>query len=515
MTCASQAIPDELASLRQAAARLQAALSESQKENSLLRQKIDSLLRRLFGSSSEKIDPAQLQLLLQLAAGEAPAANASEAKPEGKKEEQKQDKTERPRKERVQRIPDNLPVVEQVIEPAEVVAAPQDWRHIGNEVSEQIDYNPGYVFRRKVIRRKYAHVSNPDQAPVIAALPDKLQERGIAGPGMLAHVVVSKFNDHLPLYRLEQIFGQRYKINIPRQTLGRWVELAADWLQLICEKIRCQVFSTGYVQVDETPVEYLSPGNGETRQGYLWTCCKPGGDAVYRWETSRAAECLERFVPESFKGVIQCDGYSAYSAFAARRQGIELAGCWAHVRRKFKEAFDNGCRRSGWIIRQLQHLYRIESELRHNKAGPKLREAVRSHQTRPIVERIKKAMLLFKNGRMSLPKSLLGQAMEYALGQWDKLLVFLGNGRVEADNNLVENAIRPTAIGKKNWLFVGEAGAGHRAAIIYTIIECCRRRKIDAFAYLRDVFTRLPGMKTSQIAELLPANWAKAAAAKP
>lgn len=513
MTCASQAIPDELASWRQAAERLQAALSESQKENSLLRQKIDSLLRRLFGSSSEKIDPAQLQLLLQLATGE--AANACEAKPGCKKEEQKQSKAERPRKDRVQRIPDDLPVVEQIIDPAEVLAAPQHWRHIGNEVSEQLDFTPGQFLRRKVIRRKYVHVSNPDQAPVIAALPEKLQERCMAGPGLMAHVTVSKFNDHQPLYRLEQIFAQRYKINIPRQTLGRWMELAADWLQLIYEKIYSEVFSSGYVQVDETPIEYLAPGNGKTKQGYLWTCCKPGGDAVYRWETSRAADCLERLVPASFKGVLQCDGYSAYSAFASRRQGIELAGCWAHVRRKFKEALDNGCRRSGWIIRQLQHLYRIESELRHNKAGPKLREAVRSHQTKPIVERIKKALLLFKNGRMCLPKTLLGQAIEYALGQWDKLQVFLSDGRVEADDNLVENAIRPTAIGKKNWLFIGEAGAGQRAAIIYTIIECCRRRKIDPFAYLRDVFTRLPTMKASQIAELLPANWAKAASAKP
>jgi hypothetical protein len=142
--------------------------------------------------------------------------------------------------------------------------------------------------------------------------------------------------------------------------------------------------------------------------------------------------------------------------------------------------------------RQLQHLYRIESRLREMKAGPKLRQAVWSHQSRPVLHRLHKALLLFKSGRLHLPQSLLGQAVDYAFGQWSTLEVYLQDGSIEIDNNLVENAIRPTAVGKKNWLFIGEAGAGQRGGIIYTIIESCRRRKIDPFAYLRDLLTRLP-----------------------
>ncbi len=494
--------PDELTSLRE-------LVSTLQKENSLLRQKIDALCRRIYGSSSEKIDAAQLELLLQLV-NSGQAVEAKTAAPAEKASE-----PVHPRQERSPRVPENLPVIEQVIEPQEVVEQPDRWRLIGQEVSEQLDYEPARFLCRRIIRKKYVHVSDPDRAPILAPLPEKLRERGVAGPGLLAHILVSKYCDHLPLYRQEQIFAQRHKINLPRQTLANWVELCADWLQPIYEQIRTGVMAGGYAQVDETPVAYLAPGNGQTKQGYLWTACRPGGDVFYRWETSRAAECLERLVPRDFKGVVQSDGYSAYGAFIKTRDGIKLAGCWAHARRKFHEALEQSPRPTGWIMRQIQNLYRIESVLRESNAGPKLREAVRSHQSGPIVERIKKALLLFKASRRHLPQSLLGQAIDYTLGQWATLEVFLRDGRVEVDNNLVENAIRPTAIGKKNWLFMGEAAAGQRGAIIYTLIETCRKRAIDPYAYLKDILTRLPNLKNTQITEITPAAWGKATKHKP
>ena len=180
------------------------------------------------------------------------------------------------------------------------------------------------------------------------------------------------------------------------------------------------------------------------------------------------------------------------------------------MRRKFHDALEQTPGRAGWLLRQIQHLYRIEARLRESQAGPVLRQSVRSHQSRPIVERLRKVLLHFKSSRRHLPQSLLGQAIDYALGQWTTLEVYLEDGRVEIDNNLVENAIRPTAIGKKNWLFIGEAGAGQRGAIIYTIIESCRRRKIDPYAYLRELLTRLPHMTNQQIPEVTPAAWAQA-----
>jgi hypothetical protein len=289
------------------------------------------------------------------------------------------------------------------------------------------------------------------------------------------------------------------------------VELAADWLKPIYEQIRTGVLAGGYVQVDETPIEYLEPGNGKTRQGYFWTFNRPGGESFFDWQTSRATACLESIIPSNFKGVLQCDGYSAYQSFAnGRGKTIELAGCWAHVRRKFYEAQEQSPKVAGWLLRQLQNLYRIEANLREHRAGPRLRQAVRAWQSRPIVERFQRALVRLKATGRYLPQSLLGQAIDYALGQWPTLEVFPKDGRIEIDNNLVENAIRPTALGKKNWLFIGDADAGQRSAIIYTVIENCRRRSLDPFSYLRDVLTRLPNMTNRQIPEVTPKAWAKA-----
>jgi len=198
---------------------LRSLVSTLQQENALLRQKVEALIRRVFGSSSERIDPAQLELLLQLAVGRTPA-------PEVPRAEVVRSRPSRP--PRAQRLPENLPVVEEVIDPEPALAAPQEWRLIGQEVSEQLDYEPARFLRRRIVRRKYVHTSDPDRAPIIAPLPEKLQERGVAGPGLLAHILVSKYCDHLPLYRQEQILAQRHKIHLPRQTLARWIELCAE-----------------------------------------------------------------------------------------------------------------------------------------------------------------------------------------------------------------------------------------------------------------------------------------------
>ena len=492
------------AELTEQLARCQLALAEARQENALLRQKVDLLVRRVFGSSSETLDRSQLELLLSLSPTPAVQTETELAVVPTC------EKAVVFRKERQNRLPENLPVVEEVIEPEPVKAQPEAWRCIGQEVSEQLDYEPARFLRRRTIRKKYVHRTDPDVAPVIAALPERLQARSLPAPGLLAQVLVSKYCDHLPLYRQEQIYARRHQVHLPRQTLARWVELAADWLQPIYENVRTGVMAGGSVQVDETPVDYLDPGHGRARQGYLWTGSRPGGDVFFRWETSRAAACLDNIVPVEFTGTVQCDGYSAYRAFANRRNNaIALAGCWAHVRRKFYEAKESSPRIAGWIVRQLQHLYRVEAELRNRKAGPQLRAAIRASQSRPIIARLERVLIKLKTNGRNLPQSLLGVAMDYALGQWRTLEVYLQDGRVEIDNNLVENAIRPTAIGKKNWLFIGEANAGQRSAIIYTLIETCRRRGIDPYAYLRDVLARLPRMTNHQIPEVTPAAWAK------
>jgi transposase len=437
-------IAAELSALRELVVTLKQALELSRQENNLLRQKIDSLVRRVFGASSEQLDRAQLELLLQL------PALAETITPVALVEEPKAS-VSRLRKDRAPRLPDNLPVVEEVIEPELVKGAPEQWRCIGQEVSEQLDYEPARFLRRRTIRKKYVSRVDLNRSPVIAPLPERLQDRSLPAPGLLAQILVAKYCDHLPLYRQEQIFIRRYGVHLPRQTLARWVALSADWLQPIYEHIRTGVMAGGYVQVDETPVNYLEPGHGRTRQGYLWTASRPRSDVFFHWETSRAAVCLDNVVPANFTGTLQSDGYAAYLVLANGRGGpIELAGCWAHVRRKFYEAIEFSPKIAGWIVRQIQHLYQVEAGLREHRAGPQLRAAVRAHQSRPVVERLQRALIKLKTSGRHLPQSPLAGAIEYSLGLWHTLTVYLADGRVEIDNNLVENAIRPTAIGKKN-----------------------------------------------------------------
>jgi transposase len=484
-------------------------------ENRLLRQKVDLLIRQLFGRKSEKLDPNQLELLLSgLEEGEVPGKPEASAAHEELVEEKGSSRRRSTDEGRRPRIPENLPVIEEVIDPEPVRACPEAWRRIGAEVSEQLDYEPGHFFRRRTVRPKYVKRADREAPPIVAPLPPKLIEGGIAAPGLIAQIVTQKYADHLPLYRQEQIFDRRYGVEIPRQTMVRWMEVAADWLRPIYQKMHEEMFAGVYLEVDETPVKYLVPGSGKAQQGYFWAYRVPGGDTLFDWQKGRSHGCLLSFVPESFGGVIHCDGYRAYRTFARKRDGVRLAGCWAHARRKFIEAFEIGESpgQAGWLLRQIQHLYRIEGRLQNSRAGPALREAVRQSQSRPIARRIHRALFRLKARGKILPKSLLGKALAYTLGQWEMLEVYLEDGRVQIDNNLVENAIRPTAIGKKNWLFIGAEGAGWRSAVLYSIVESCRYRGIEPFEYLRDVLTRLPSMTNWQIAEVTPQAWAKAKA---
>lgn len=481
-------------------------------ENRLLREKLNLVIRQLFGKKSERLDPAQLELLLSdLEQSDEPGKPKASTAPDELLEAEPR-KKRKAGGHRAPRVPEHLPVNETVIEPEEVKAHPSQWRRIGEEVTELLDYKPGCFLRQRTVRPKYVRVDDKEAPPITAPLPPRLIEGGIATAGLLAQITISKYCDHLPLYRQEQIFNQRHGVKIPRQTMVRWIEHVADWLKPIHEEIRLEMFAGGYVQVDEVPVKFLQPGSGKAQQGYLWTYREPGGNTLFDWNAGRGHECIGKIVPFDFEGILQCDGYSAYPAFAKTRAGkIELAACLAHIRRKFYQAYEVGesVQRASWVLRQIQQLYRIESELRESRAGPALRQSVRSSQSRMIIERLHKALYRFKSSKLHLPKSQMGNAIDYALGQWDQLVVFLEHGQVEIDNNLVENAVRPTAIGRKNWLFIGSEEAGWRTAVIYTIIESCRNHGIEPLEYLKEVLTRLPSMTNWQVKELTPAAWSK------
>jgi len=493
-------LQQQVSSLQRTLEQTRQALEQSRRENSVLRQKLDALARRFFGQKSEQLNAAQLELLLH---GLVESAIAEE------KEEPPARPAPRPVSSSSQRIrtPDHLEVVRQVIEPELVQAEPDQWKKIGEEISRRLDYQPGKFFWQETVRPKYVRLSQRELPPVIAPAPAQVADHSLAAPGLLAQILVAKYCDHLPFYRQEQIFRQRHGVFISRQQMVQWTGQSVRLLSAISDFLKKQLRQSGYVQVDETPVRYQDPDlPGRCGQGYLWVASVPGRGVVYEWHASRAAGCLDSLLGSGYQGKLQSDGHSAYPAFV-KNKAIELFGCWAHARRGFFEAQEQAPTVAGWFLHQIGQMYGWEKQLRLSRAGPALRQAHRRAHSRMVVERCYRA--LHRLRPRYLPQSPLGHAITYALNQWPTLQRFLDNGEVEIDNNLVENAIRPTALGKKNWLFFGSEEAGQRSAVIYTLIENCRRHGVEPYTYLKDVLERLPRTTNQEVGQLTPLHWQK------
>lgn len=491
----------------QLVAQLQARVDELETWNAKLTYEMQCLLRARFGSKSEQLDPRQMELLLGLKPTEPPAEDDAPSAPT--------QASRRRSRRRAPRLPEDLPTEEHILDPEEVEDSPDDFEKIGEEVTQELGYVAPLYFRRLFIRRKYVRKADRAQPPLIADLPPRLIPGSYASPELLTDITIKKYNDHLPLYRQEQILRTRYGIELSRKTMCDWVERVAWWLKPIYNHIRDQLRCSDYLQIDESPIRYCQAEGGGSAQGYVWVYHRPGGDVLFEWHTGRGADCLKEML-DDFGGTVQSDGYSAYQSYArirakqiaqgASKAPIELAACWAHARRKFYDAQEESPTQAGWMLRHIQNLYAIEKRLREQQLGPDYRAAVRTAQSAMIVVRIKKMLQMKLSAHR--PTSQMGKAIGYTLSLWPQLTRFLQDGRLEIDTNLVENAIRPTAVGKKNWLFIGAPDAGERAAIIYTLLENCKREGINAQEYLLDVLRRLPSMTNQQTEQLTPANWA-------
>ncbi len=336
-------------------------------------------------------------------------------------------------------------------------------------------------------------------------MPPQPIAQGMVGPGLLAEILVNKYEFHQPLFRQEKIFRQQFGVELSRKTMGDWVRQAAELLKPVYRVIREDLQRGSYLQADETPIRYLDPDvKGQSQKGWLWAYSRPGGDVLFEWQLSRSREGPEEFL-KNFKGRLQTDGYGVYESLAKERKGeLTLVACWAHCRRNFHEALAES-KLAAWFVRQIGLLYATEKCLRDKIAGPKLRSAVRAWQSRPALERLRRAMELVR--RRALPEGLLGSAIDYALKRWEALTRFVDDGVLEIDSNLVENSIRPSALGKKNFLFIGHPEAGERSAVIYTLLGSCRRHGINPFDYLKDLFTRLPATKITEITQFTPSAW--------
>ena len=465
-------------------------------ENRLLRQKLDQYIRHYFGGQrNEGLDKNQLELLLQglpnVIVSPPPESKATTISHNGGAHPVRRMLAE-----------DRLETHETVIEPEEVQAHPEGWKKIGEERTSQLDWVAPKIIKRVLIRPRYVKA----ERFAIAPLPPQPIEQGMVGPSLLAQILVSKYEYHQPLYRQEKMFHQQFGVDLSRKTMGWWVEQAANLLKPVYRSIREDLVRGSYLQADETPIRFLDPDvKGKSQRGYLWAYSRPGGDVLFEWRVSRSRAGPEEFL-KNFRGKLQTDGYSAYESLAKARGDLTLIGCWAHARRGFHEALAE-TRLAAWFVRQIGHLYAVEKQLRGQKAGPALRQAMRVWQAQPVLARLHRAMELIR--RRTLPQGLLGQAIDYTLKRWEALMRFLDDGVLEIDNNLIENLIRPSALGKKNYLFFGHPEAGERSAVIYTLLGSCRRHGVNPFDYLKDLFASLPAAKITQIKEFTPAAWAK------
>lgn len=399
-----------------------------------------------------------------------------------------------------------LELVTERLEPEEKVCphCGKDKCEIGCEKSQRFEYVPAKIIRHEIIRPKLACPCGQG-AVSIAPLPPTPVEKGYPGPGLIAQVMLAKYDDHLPLYRQEQQF-RRLGVNFPRQMLCNWVEHGATWLQPVVRQMKSELLAGDYLQVDETPVKVMDPEvKGKCATGYLWLAGRPGGDVIFEFHPGRGKEYAQQLVGE-FTGYLQRDGYGVYGAMAKEDPTrFKPVGCMAHARRKLIEALDHQPTQSQWLVGEMRKLYFIERHARQESMTPEQRQELRQKLAAPILTGMKSRLEEIRP--TVLPQSPLGKAVNYALAEWEALNRYLQDGRLEIDNNLTENALRPSCVGKKNYLFFGHPDAGWRSAVIYSVIVSCRRRGIEPWIYLRDLMRRLPAAKNHEIPDLVPARW--------
>lgn len=461
------------------------------------KRQLDSYKRMLFGRKSERfipIDSIQLSLFEEQI-----------AKIEKEVEKQtityQREKKQAPKSKPVRSaIPSHFPRVEQIIEPDNI---PQGAVKIGEEVTEFLEVKPLTVYVKRIVRPKYAL---PKEAGVIIAeLPSQPIPKGNAGASLLSFILICKFIDHLPLYRIIQIF-KRQQLKISKSTIGGWVAQSSDLLRPLYNTFKEKFLENApYVQVDESPMKVQDRQKKKTtHQGYMWVYRNPLKNSVlFDYHKGRGKTIPETFLRD-FNGTLQTDGYKVYQNL--KTQGnITLLGCMAHARRYFEKALDNDPTRAEHVLLLMQQLYKMERKIRERQVNTKTIKRYRMLYALPILNKIE-AYMKTEEPKL-LPKSSISIAMRYTLNIWKNLKQYIYDGSYEIDNNNIENAIRPLAIGRKNYLFAGSHDAAQNHAIMYTFFANCKTHNINPQEWLSDVLNRIAEHKANKLSELLPQNW--------
>jgi len=519
MPAVSAPLPTDVEALQQLVVQLSAdlrakelALTTERLETEKLRVELARLKRLKFGRSSEKLDGIIAQLELRLE--EMEAASSPTPEPPPRPESEIQPPPGEPAKPVRRPLPDHLPREDLVHAPAG--ACPHCGgvlRTLGEDVTETLEYVPA---RFKVVRHVRPKLScRSCEAITQAPMPAMPIERGRPGPGLLAHVLVSKYADHLPLYRQAEIYA-RDGVDLDRSTLAGWVGQACWLLQPLVESLHQELMASPVLHGDDTPVPVLAPGSGKTKTGRLWVYARdprPHGGAappaaVFHYSPDRKGVRPQVHLG-TFTGFLHADGYPGFDALYAAPLGgtprVVEVGCWAHVRRKFHDlVVAHKYPVAEEALRRIGRLYAVEAEVRGQP--PEERRHARQARAGPLLEELRP---WFETSKAKLSqKSALAGAITYALSRWPALTRYLEDGRLEIDNNIAERAIRGVALGRKNWLFAGSDAGGDRAAALYSLIETAKLNGLDPEAYLADVLTRIAAHPINRIARLLPWNWA-------
>jgi transposase len=460
-----------------------------------LKQQLNQLLKLLNGFKSERfsksVDVHNQPTLFDL-------EQTSEVIPE--KESVSYTRAKKKHQDRNE-LPEHLPVKEVIIEPEEDTTG---LVKIGEEISETLEYTPASLIKRRTIRPKYAKADG--QGVLIGTLPSRPIEKSIAEASLLAHILVSKYVDHLPLYRQIQMFKRDFGWIASQSTFCDWVNYCCQLLNPLYNTLKQKIISSDYIQADETPIKVLDKDKiRSTHQGYQWVYHSPLHNLVlFNYRKGRGKEGPKEIL-QNYQGYLQCDGYKVYDRFAAV-EGITLVGCLVHARRKFYDAQDNDPKRAKYALGVFSEIYTKEKQINQQvEDNLALKQELRLKEILPLIKKIKD--WISEESLKVLPKSAIGKAMTYYLNQYHKLEAVILDPRLHLDNNLIENAIRPLALGRKNFLFAGSHKAAQNLAMLYSFFGSCKINQVNPRDWLEYVLENINDWNIQNLEQLLPSNF--------
>lgn len=494
------------------AERAEKGLERTEKERNGYKDLYEALLRRLYGRRSEQVSPEQLRLDFSKLLDEALAAAAAELLEHQRNDSEPEEPPSPPRR----RHPGRRPLPPELPRRREIHELPLSERgcpccagvmvEIGEDVTEELEYEPASFYVVDHVRVKYA-CRACEQGIVRTPMPDRPIDRGRPGPGLLAHIAVAKYADHLPLYRLEEIF-EREGVEISRQTMCQWIGDVAELAAPVVTELKRQLLSDPLLQSDDTVIPYQGDQKGRVSKGFLWVYTRPYAETVFDFTTNHCREGPMDFLGD-YEGYLQTDGHSSYNGVYATGKVLHV-GCMAHVRRKFFEARDQAPEDAKLVLAAIQSLYRIEQQAKAAGLTGSDLVGLREREARPMLTSL--GNLFDAIAEKYRPQSPMAKAIGYARGQWPAIKRYVEVADARIDNNSSEQAIKPVVIGRKNWMFAGSAEGGRRAAVLYSLAVSCKRLGIDPYAYLRDVISTVATYPNKRIAELTPRAWAAARA---